>query len=176
MPRPVLIFPGYGNSGPTHWQSLWQAAYPDFQRVAQSDWEHPVCDAWVSTLEVAVRKAGPDSIIVAHSLACLAVAHWAASHHAPIRAALLVAPPDPDGPEFPSQASGFGPVPTPRFAFPSTVVASSNDPYGSSAHAGALAAAWGSRFVDIGPCGHINADSDLGDWPQGFALLQPYLD
>jgi len=66
-------------------------------------------------------------------------------------------------------------VPTSRFAFPSTVVASSDDPYGSAAHAAALAAAWGSHFVDIGPCGHINADSKLGDWPQGWALLQPYL-
>ncbi|HRE18436.1 MAG TPA: alpha/beta hydrolase [Rhodocyclaceae bacterium] len=176
MPRPVLVFPGYGNSGPSHWQSLWEAAYPNFHRVAQRDWEHPVCAEWVSTLETAVRDAGPEAIIVAHSLACLAVAHWATGHHTPIRAALLVAPPDPKGREFPAQAIGFGPVPTPRFAFPSTVVASSDDPYGSTAHAAALASAWGSRFVDIGPHGHINADSKLGDWPQGFALLQPYLD
>ena len=176
MKPPVLIFPGFGNSGPAHWQSLWQEAHPNFRRVAQRDWDHPVCSEWVATLEDSVRAAGPNCVIVAHSLACLAVAHWAAGQHAPVKAALLVALPDPAGPEFPVEAIGFGPVPAQRFTFPSTVVISTDDPYGSVAHSTALAQAWGSQLVDIGPCGHINADSGLGDWPQGLALIQPYLD
>lgn len=176
MSRPVLILPGYGNSGPAHWQSLWEAAHPDFRRVPQRDWENPACAEWVATLEESVRAAGPDCVIVAHSLGCLALARWAAAPHAPTRAALLVAVPDPNGPNFPPQATGFAPVAATRFTFPSTVVASSDDPYGSLANASTLATAWGSAFIDLGPRGHINADSGLGDWPQGFALLQPYLD
>ena len=35
-----------------------------------------------------------------------------------------------------------------------------------------FAAAWGSEFVDCGSCGHINAESGLGLWPQGHSLLQ----
>lgn len=35
------------------------------------------------------------------------------------------------------------------------------------------AQAWGSRVVRIGTAGHINAASQLGDWPEGFALLEP---
>ena len=31
---------------------------------------------------------------------------------------------------------------------------------------------WGSRLVDIGPAGHINGDSGLGDWPEGKRLLR----
>ena len=32
--------------------------------------------------------------------------------------------------------------------------------------------AWGAQFIDHGACGHINADSGLGDWPEGRALLR----
>ena len=35
-----------------------------------------------------------------------------------------------------------------------------------------LAQAWGSRLVNIGPAGHINGDSGLGDWPEGKRLLR----
>jgi len=31
--RPVLLVPGIGNSGPAHWQSLWQVKHPDVGRV-----------------------------------------------------------------------------------------------------------------------------------------------
>ena len=35
-----------------------------------------------------------------------------------------------------------------------------------------LAADWGAQWVDAGAAGHINSASQLGDWPQGHALLQ----
>jgi predicted alpha/beta hydrolase family esterase len=41
----------------------------------------------------------------------------------------------------------------------------------SLARAGEFARAWGARLVDAGPLGHINADSRLGSWAQGQALL-----
>jgi len=34
-----------------------------------------------------------------------------------------------------------------------------------------MAAAWGSQIVTLAAAGHINADSGLGDWPEGLALL-----
>ena len=34
-----------------------------------------------------------------------------------------------------------------------------------------MAQAWGARMVDCGECGHINAESGLGEWPEGQALL-----
>lgn len=74
----VLILPGIGNSGPQHWQTLWQNSHPDFVRVEQRDWDRPVCAEWVAALDAAVRAAGPQAVLVAHSLGCLAVAHWAA--------------------------------------------------------------------------------------------------
>ena len=56
--------------------------------------------------------------------------------------------------------------------FPSTLVASTDDPYCTFERATQFADAWGSRLVNIGARGHINADSALGDWPAGQALLQ----
>ena len=41
-----------------------------------------------------------------------------------------------------------------------------------AAHGLQLAAAWGSEIVSLGAAGHVNADSGLGDWPEGIALLQ----
>jgi predicted alpha/beta hydrolase family esterase len=55
------------------------------------------------------------------------------------------------------------------------VVASSNDSFGSLAHAKHCAIAWGSTFVDIGQAGHINADSGYGEWEEGYALLQRFM-
>lgn len=175
MGTPILVLPGIGNSGPGHWQTLWEQASGAMQRVQARDWSRPACAEWVAALETAVERSGPRTVLVAHSLACLQVAHWALHTTRAIHAALLVAVPDPTGPSFPAQASGFAPMALRRLAFASIVVASSDDPYGSVEHARRCADAWGSRLVEIGAAGHINAGSGLGDWPQGRALLDELL-
>jgi len=176
VPATVLILPGIYNAGPAHWQTRWEQSDPAFQRVQQRDWNHPMCTEWVAALDAAVERAGPTVTIVAHSLACLVVAHWVAHSVAttprPVRGALLVAVPDSAGPNFPRDALGFEDTPAVRFPFPSTVVVSSDDPYGRADLSARLAAAWGSQLVPIGACGHINADSGLGDWPAGRDLLR----
>lgn len=55
------------------------------------------------------------------------------------------------------------------------LVASSDDPYCSLERAHELAAHWGARFAPAGACGHMNAESALGLWPQGQALLRPLM-
>ena len=172
MHQPILIAPGIGNSGPEHWQSLWQAHLPGARRLAVPDWDHVDCIDWVAAIAREIAASGPETVIVAHSLGCLAVAHWAARTSLVIRGALLVAPPDPDGPAFPAgDARGFTPLPLTRFTFPSLVVTSNNDPYGSEAHAQTCAAGWGSDIVYLGALGHLNAASGIGDWEEGLALL-----
>ena len=59
----------------------------------------------------------------------------------------------------------------PALPFKSLLLSSRDDPYCSFQQAQALAETWGATFVDGGACGHINAESGLGDWPQGHALL-----
>ncbi len=172
MNSTALILPGIGNSGPEHWQSRWEKSYPSFVRVQQRDWDHPVCSEWLDVLEKTVARVGPNAILVAHSLACTLVAHWAVKTNLGIKGALLVAVPNPDGPNFPKEAVGFSSLPLKPLTFPSIVVASTNDPHGSVEFARSAASAWGSRFVDIGPAGHINSKSGLGEWNEGFLLLQ----
>lgn len=176
MTQPILILPGIGNSGPLHWQSVWENNNPDFRRVRQNDWDNPVRHNWVAALEAAVRESGPQTIPVAHSLGCLTLAHWAATVHAPVRAAMLVAVPDPESPAFPKTAVGFDNIPLKPLGFNSLVVVSSDDVFGSVAHAQKCAAAWESRLVNIGTKGHINAQSNLGSWQEGVALLQTLFD
>lgn len=172
MNSTVLILPGIGNSGPEHWQSLWEKANPSFARVQQRDWDHPVCKEWLDVLEKSVARSTTNVVLVAHSLACALVAHWAVNTNLTIKGALLVAPPNPDGPNFPREAVGFSPLPLKPLAFQSFVVASTNDPYGSLTFAKSAASAWGSRFESIGPAGHINSKSGLGEWHKGFSLLK----
>jgi predicted alpha/beta hydrolase family esterase len=114
-------------------------------------------------------------MLVAHSLACLLVAHWAHRSALVPKGAFLVAVPDPQRASFPATVLGFVPVPMAPFAFRSLVVASANDSFGSPAHANHCAIAWGSTFIDIGQAGHINADSGHGEWTEGHALLQQFM-
>jgi uncharacterized protein len=166
----TLLLPGIGNSGADHWQTLWTKRDPAMLRIQQRDWDNPIRDEWQLTLEETVARIGTDTVLVAHSLACALVAHWATETKLRIKGALLVAPPDPAGPNFPTEAVGFSPLPLRTLPFASIVVASTNDPYGSIEFAKSAAAAWGSRFVSIGAAGHINASSGLGEWNDGFAL------
>ena len=171
MSDSILMLPGIGNSGPLHWQSLWEQSDPQIKRVQQRDWNNPICEEWVATLELAVKQSGSHVVLVAHSLACLVVAHWAVSTHTAIDAALLVSVPDINGPNFPGVAKGFENAPSLPFNFKSAVVVSEDDPYGSPDHAVLLAHAWGSQVVNIGKHGHINASSGLGFWSEGYQLL-----
>ena len=171
MKPTVLILPGLSNSGPLHWQTLWEQHDPAFKRVQQRDWENPDCAEWAAALEREVEQAGPDVVLVAHSLACLLVAHWAHVTKRRIKGALLVAPPDPEAITFPEQATGFSALPREPLPFASIVVCSADDPFGSCEFAAECAAAWGSRLVELGALGHINAESGLGRWDQGLQLL-----
>ena len=172
MNTPVLIIPGIGNSGPDHWQTLWEAADTSMVRTRVNDWDHPACASWIKAIDAQVLSAGESLVVVAHSLGCLAFVHWAAQRRQSIRGALLVAVPDPSGPNFPPQAEGFSPLPLLKLPYRSIVVSSQDDPYGSPDYAKLCADAWGSTFVDIGRAGHINSASNLGGWPGGLRLLE----
>jgi len=174
---PIVIVPGWRNSGPGHWQSLWAEQLPHARRVEQDDWVTPRRDAWVArlseTIEQAARDAGGQRVVVAaHSLGCIATAHLPPPALAQIGAALLVAPADP---ERRGVLADFAPVPYQPLPFRSLVVASSNDPYCPPRLAAAYARAWGSEFLRLNNAGHINIASGHGPWPLGLGLLQSLL-
>jgi predicted alpha/beta hydrolase family esterase len=122
-----------------------------------------------------VEAAGKEIVLVAHSLGCLTVAHYAQNPENRILGAMLVAPADPDRDDFPEEIHGFDPCPTQTLPFPSYVVGSQNDPWCSLERAETMAADWGAKFVNAGEAGHINADSGYGPWPEGLFLLSNLL-
>jgi serine hydrolase len=172
MTATVLVLPGYGDSGPEHWQTLWERRH-GYVRVVQDDWERPHLAAWKRRLGEALAETHERVVLVAHSLGCALVAHAASDERcARVAAALLVAPPDVDEirhllPEIET----FAPMPLDRLPFASLVVGSTNDPYADPGRVREFAAAWGARFVDVGAAGHINAESGLGEWVAGHRLL-----
>lgn len=169
---PVLILPGLGNSGPEHWQTHWEKRNPDFVRVEQRDWDNPNRDEWIVTLDGAIARQLAPPLLVAHSLACTLVAHWAARHSRPVFGAMLVAPSDIESPAHtPPEVRGFSPMPLAHLPGKNIVVASEDDPYVGIARAEMFAKAWDARFAIAGRLGHINGASGLGDWPQGLRLL-----
>lgn len=161
----VLIAPGLHNSGPEHWQSRWQRLFPAFERVEQDDWSAPDLARWSARVDqLRLRDARP-TLIVAHSFGSLATVHSVARNPAHVAGLLLVAPADPEK---------FGVVaqlPQQALALPSVMVGSTNDPWMTAPRAACWAQRWHSRFVNGGPLGHINAESGLGDWPEGLEML-----
>lgn len=173
---PVLLLPGWQSSGPGHWQMLWAERHPSWQVVHFGQWQHPDPQVWRQALATAIQACERPPLLIAHSLGCLAAAGLIAQPDAPpIAAALLVAPPDPGRPDTPPPLRPFHPAARARFGVPGQLPFSSDDPYASEAFALELAAAWGLEPLRLGPLGHINADSGLGDWPQGLALAEALL-
>lgn len=171
----VLMVPGYTNSGPGHWQSLWQQKHPEYQRVEQRDWNNPARGEWVSTLDKMLAGSDAGYLLVGHSLGCITIAHWAAQCHGRVHAALLVAPADVERPDAPAPLHDFRPIPLTPLPFASITVISSDDPYLSPVRGKFLAACWRSRLVEIGPCGHLDTQAGFGHWPRGELLLQQLL-
>ena len=174
MRPPVLILPGLFNSGPDHWQTIWESQHPDYRRVQQRDWTTPRCADWIAALDAALSAAGGPFVLAAHSLACATVAHWARSYssNGRVQAAFLVAPTDVEAPTFPTGSTGFQPMPIERLPFRSVVVSSVDDPYVTLHRAEAFASAWGSQFIHLGRAGHVNSDSGHGAWPEGEQWLE----
>jgi uncharacterized protein len=171
----IIVLPGIGGSGASHWQTRWEDADPRMRRFAPASWDHPALDDWIAALDTAIDAGEPRPLLLAHSLACLLVAHWQRVSSRTIAGAYLVAVPDPDSTAFPAEAAAFAKPPENRFDFPSLVVASSDDPYASLPHVHTWAAQWGAAVVEIGARGHINGSSGLADWPEGRNLLTAFM-
>lgn len=165
----VIIVPGWRNSEPAHWQSLWAARLAGAQRVEQGDWQFPRRQDWVDRLADAILSARDERVVVvAHSLGCITTAHLPTEAANRVSAALLVAPADP---ERRGQLADFAPVPYQRLPYRSILVASTNDRFCPVRLAGAYARAWGSELVRLENAGHINVAAGFGEWSLGLQLL-----
>jgi uncharacterized protein len=191
MNSSVVIVPGLNNSGPQHWQSLWQRQLPNAVRVKQQRWDKPDLIRWSDNVAAVLDAVDTHSgcWIVAHSFGCLAsvralmrspersstylaggaatnLTGGAANHLIDkVRGLFLVAPADPHKFAVAEQLPA-GPLP------PGHLIASRSDPWLSWTGAQQWAQRWQLELIDAGDAGHINAESGHGYWRQGWHLFQ----
>jgi uncharacterized protein len=169
-----VIVPGIWNSGAEHWQSHWERAWGDSAvRIEPSSWDRPDRHDWIAAIDRAVRSCDVQPVLVAHSLGVLAAYAWLAEHDGAAAGAFLVAPPDPDGPAFPEEASTFL-APTAPIATPTALVVSDDDPFCPLDTAIGMARRAGSTVLRVGALGHVNVAAGVGAWPEGRSLLAAF--
>ena len=170
-----LIMPGWQGSPAEHWQSHWQRVLPNARRVEQADWINPQRADWVARLQQSLDADPRPVILIAHSLGCITIAHWAqqatVAAQRKVLGALLVAPADVERVNCPPALQGFAPIPQDALPFPSLLVGSDNDAAASAARAIELAQRWHSEAAILSGAGHINVKSGHRQWEQGFAYL-----
>ncbi|PHN27813.1 alpha/beta hydrolase [Pseudomonas sp. ICMP 561] len=170
-----LIVPGWQGSGDEHWQTHWQNSLPNSTRVEQADWLKPRREDWVGELQRSIAADSTPVILIAHSLGCITVAHWA--RLAPleslrqVQGALLVAPADVERPACSPALRNFAPIPKDLLPFPTQIVTSDNDAAVSTQRALEMARDWGAETGILSQAGHINTKSGHRRWEQGFAYL-----
>lgn len=170
-----LIVPGWQGSSEQHWQSYWHRTLPNASRVEQKNWLKPERNDWVAELQSCIEHMSGAIVLIAHSLGCVAVTHWAAQADAKslakIRGALLVAPADVERVDCPEALQNFSPMTQRRLPFTSILVGSTNDAAATPHRAAEFAQSWGSQLVILPNAGHINVASGHHRWEQGFAWL-----
>ena len=171
----VIYLAGIDNSRAGHWQNHWYWKLSGLW-VDHRDWARPRAGEWLEDLnQILALDQGP-KVLVAHSMGCLLLSEWAKYHGDPsIRGAFLVGVPSAESPSYPKQAAGFSSPFECGFPFPTALVASRNDPYAPFGFSRALAEHWGSLFHDVGEKGHINLQSGLGSWDEGFQLFRSFV-
>ena len=165
-----VIAPGLHNSGPLHWQSLWEARLCGV-RVEQDNWRVGALAQWTTRLiQTVLTEDTRPTVIIAHSLGCLAtLAAWPALRGR-VSALFLAAPAAPG-----RFGLDIGTLAAQPPEVPCVLVGSQNDPWMPLADAEHLAGRINATFVDAGSVGHINSISDLGLWPAGWTLLERLL-
>jgi hypothetical protein len=166
----LIFVPASGEPSPDYWQTRWRAKLSTARGVAGTGGAPSAAD-----VVAAVAEARQPILFIGHSLGALAIAEAAADlAAADVRGAFLVAPPDDEAP-LGAGKGRWSPFPRARLPWRSVLVASRTDPFASFAHSHALAAHWGSEFVDAGDAGRIDANSGHGPWPDGLLRLAKFL-
>jgi uncharacterized protein len=177
----ILIVAGQTGSGPDHWQTRLVAKLKSARLVEQDDWLYGSLALAVGRITESVALAKKPVVFVGHSAGSTLIPHAIASlrtsgHLEKIRGAFLVTP------LAETSLAGLNGIdqalanfPRDPLPFPSVVVASSNDPYASLEESADMALAWGSKLIEAGPAGHIDANSGHGPWPEGMMSFAGFL-
>lgn len=175
----IVIVPGLRDHVADHWQTLLAQQVPRSVTVPRRSNGRLSCATWVTAIGQTLAAIEGPVLLVAHSGGVMMVAHWAVRHRRGVKGALLATPADletPLPPGYPTlgdlRLNGWLPVPRSRLPFPSIVAASTNDPLAAHDRVAGYAADWGSRLVELGDVGHLNAAAGFGEWPRAQELIR----
>ena len=177
MTKRVLLLHGWGGSNYPHWQS-WIAGeiakdYGCVYFLKFSDFDKPKYEVWMQELKTALKEFKPD-IVVCHSLANTLWFHYCLNNtlEQNLQKLYLVAPPSLDCTI--KELSEFFParLPATLNAANTLLITSTNDPYMRQNEARELQKKLGIEMKVLENAGHINADSDLGEWNWMLQELQ----
>lgn len=173
----IIIVHGLGDPGPDHWQTRWLERLKTARLVETPNSRKPVARDWMMAVAEAIPPNGKPVIIVAHALGVAATVQ--ATETFPedrVAGAFLVSMPDVENADLmPFEDTGFTPIRRDPLPYPSTLIASRNNPYCSLEKAEDLAYSWGSMFIDAGDAGHIDSTSGHGPWPEGLMRFGAFL-
>ncbi|PTB21834.1 alpha/beta hydrolase [Trinickia symbiotica] len=159
-PPRVVIVPGLHGSEDAHWQTWLARQFARPIRITQSDWGNADLQAWSGTIRRQLSAERGPFVLAAHSFGCLAAAQAIGQGLPDVAGVLLVAPASPTRFGVENELYRW------RLNLGSIVVGSENDPWMPADGARALARAWGSAFINLGPAGHVNVASGFGPWPR----------
>lgn len=169
MREKVLLLHGWGGSDDPHWQA-WLAGElaKDYGTVAFPllDNPHfPTKNRWMKQFKQLLSDFQPDTVIC-HSLANTLWFHLCNEGEINrVKRLLLVAPPKLDL-ELETIKTFFPvDVPTDLFADEVMLVTSNTDPYMTQEEAALLQEKLDVEMMVLDQAGHINAESDYGEWP-----------
>ncbi len=179
--RRASIFHGYGATPEDHWFG-WLAEHLDRAGFrtdvpALPESQAPAPDRWVAAVAKAVGTPDEGSVVVAHSLGCLAVLRYLASLSAPWRLGHLVlvagfvdtlpALPVLDG----FIGDGTDPAGVREKVASLTVLRSDDDPYVPVEHTDRLAGLLGTTALVVPGAGHFLADEGVTSLPQALEAI-----
>jgi uncharacterized protein len=173
----ILTIPGLYGSDTRHWQTRWEDLH-GFTRVEQKNWNDPDYDQWAQCLLNYVDNCTSKSefVLVAHSLGCHLVAKIFPLIKNYIEAVLFVAPPDLNSGVIKKDLSSFAVRHYHPLGVPGYLVYSENDPYADTDYSVRFGKQLGLLYISVGNRGHINSESHLGNWDEGFLFLDRLLD
>ncbi len=173
----ILIVPGLGGGNNNYWYARWETKLKTARLIEQKDWQKPRLSDWADTIIQTVEQAERSVVLVAHSLGVVASIHASENFpHQKVAGGYFVALPDMGklADTLPETAT-FKNLPEAPLTFPSILVASQTDPYCDFSHAENMSYSWGSKLENAGDCGHINAESGQGPWPEGLLSFANFM-
>jgi predicted alpha/beta hydrolase family esterase len=171
----IFTIPGLYGSGKQHWQTRWEDLY-GYTRINQNEWNDPLYDQWHENLFKVLRTNGSESVVlIAHSLGCHLVAKSYPIIKKWTRGIFFVAPPNLDSEALRKDLSSFKSAKSEGFECVAWLIYSEDDPFASVPYSKSMGDTLRMKTFTVGKRGHINSDSNIGNWDEGSLLFNQML-